>query len=160
MYEGCAQAQTENDEWPEPDPPAGAADGDHDFSDRLNRLFESVYPLTGRPFRSADLVNGLRTTQVSPSSAYVSQLRTRRRTKPSQDMMEAIAAFFRMPIEYFTDDEYYRLIDDDLTLLARRRDEKVRRLVCGLADLSPEAREKIEAAIDALYEQQDAEDVG
>ncbi len=84
------------------------------------------------------------------SAPYLSQLRSGNRTNPSSATMTAIANFFRIKPEYFTDDEYYEKMDRELTWLAHMRDEGVRRIAARTVGLSPRAQQKVVETVDEL----------
>ena len=64
--------------------------------------------------------------------------------------MTALANFFRIKPEYFTDDEYYEKLDKELTWLAHMRDEGVRRIAARTVGLSPEAQQDVVEKVDEL----------
>lgn len=97
------------------------------FTARLNRLFDTVYPPGRGPHTSAEVIAALRSEGITMSAPYLSQLRSGNRTNPSSATMKALANFFRIKPAYFTDDEYYEKLDQELTWLANMRDEGVRR---------------------------------
>ena len=130
---------------------SAAEDVDFTFAARLNRLFDCVYP-PGQPrYRDADVVAGVRSLGFSISRAYLSQLRSGRRTQPTDYTIEGLAAFFRVDIRYFSDDQYYQSLNDELTLLARPRNDAVARLAIRVASLPQNARREILQAINQLH---------
>ena len=120
------------------------------FSARLNRLFDTVYPPGRGPHTSAEVIAALELEGVTMSAPYLSQLRSGNRTNPSSTTMAALANFFRIKPEYFTDDEYYEKLDRELTFLAGMRDDGVRRIAARTVGLSPEAQRDIEQKVDEL----------
>jgi hypothetical protein len=64
--------------------------------------------------------------------------------------MAALANFFRIKPAYFTDDEYYEKLENELSWLLVMRDEGVRRIAMGISELSPEAREDLAHRVDEL----------
>ncbi len=121
------------------------------FEERLNLLFECVVAPTGVPFASATVVRWARRHQHWMSNAYLSQLRTGVRTKPSTSTMYAIADFFRVPDSYFTDDASFAAIARELRLdAAVRQNGTLRRLVDVVADLSPAGRQELLSSVEEL----------
>ncbi len=120
------------------------------FAARLNRLFESVYPPGRGPHTSAEVIAALKAEGITMSAPYLSQLRSGNRTNPSTATMAALANFFRIKPEYFTDDGYYEKIDAELSWLAGIREEGVRRIATRAIGLSPEAQQDILARMDEL----------
>ena len=114
------------------------------FSARLNRLFDTVYPPGRGPHTSAEVVVALKAEGITTMSApYLSQLRSGKRTNPSKATMNALANFFRIQPDYFTDEYYYRKLDQELTWLATLRDEGALRIAMRTIRLSAAALEEI-----------------
>lgn len=114
------------------------------FSARLNRLFDTVYPPGRGPHTSAEVVVALKAEGITRMSApYLSQLRSGERTNPSKATMNALANFFRIQPDYFTDEDYYRKLDQELTWLATLRDEGALRIAMRTIRLSAAALEEI-----------------
>lgn len=120
------------------------------FAARLNRLFDTVYPPGRGPHTSAEAIAALKAEGVTMSAPYLSQLRSGNRTNPSSATMTALANFFRIKPEYFTDDDYYEKLDKELTWLAHMRDEGVRRIASRTVGLSLEAQQDVVEKVDEL----------
>ena len=120
------------------------------FSARLNRLFETVYPPGRGPHTSAEVIAALKAEGVTMSAPYLSQLRSGNRTNPSSTTMVALANFFRIKPEYFTDDVYYAKLDRELGWRANMRDEGVRRIAARTVGLSAEAQQSVVEKVDEL----------
>lgn len=120
------------------------------FAERLNHLFETVYPPGRGRHTSAEVISALRAEGITISAPYLSQLRSGNRTHPSPGTITALASFFRIKPEYFTDDKYYRKLDKELTWLANMRDEGVRRIAARTVGLSREAQDTLAATADEL----------
>jgi transcriptional regulator with XRE-family HTH domain len=120
------------------------------FAARLNRLFDTVYPPGRRPHTSAEMIAALKAEGITMSAPYLSQLRSGNRTNPSAATMKAVANFFRIRPEYFTDDDYFEELNRELTWLAQMRDDGVRRIAARTVGLSPHAQQKIVEQVDEL----------
>ena len=120
------------------------------FAARLNRLFETVYPPGRGPHTSAEVIAALKSEGITMSAPYLSQLRSGNRTNPSVATLRALANFFRIKPEYFTDDAYYEKMDKELTWLASMRDEGVRRVAARTVGLSPQAQQDLLEKVDEL----------
>ena len=127
------------------------------FSARLNRLFDTVYPPGRGPHTSAEVIAALKAEGVTMSAPYLSQLRSGNRTNPSTTTMAALANFFRIKPAYFTDDEYYAKLDNELGWLANMRDEGVRRIAARTVGLSPEAQQEMVLKVDELRRRENLE---
>src|SRR6202790_5923581 len=120
------------------------------FSARLNRLFDTVYPPGRGPHTSAEVIAALKSEGITMSAPYLSQLRSGNRTNPSAATMAALANFFRIKSAYFTDDDYYEKLDNEVVWLATMRDESVRRIAQGAYGLPAHAQQEIAERIDEL----------
>jgi transcriptional regulator with XRE-family HTH domain len=120
------------------------------FAARLNRLFDTVYPPGRGPHTSAEVIAALKAEGITMSAPYLSQLRSGNRTNPSSATMAALANFFRIKPAYFTDDEYYEKLDQELSWLQTMRDEGVRRLAIRASGLSPEAQKDVLEHVEEL----------
>ena len=120
------------------------------FTARLNRLFDAVYPPGRGPHTSAELIAALDAQGTLISAPYLSQLRKGTRANPSKEMLEGIAAFFRVSPAYFTDDWYFRVMDKELTILSAMRDHEVRRVADRFVGLSPSAIDELAARVEEL----------
>jgi ESX-1-secreted protein regulator len=120
------------------------------FAARLNRLFETVYPPGRGQHTSAEVIAALKAEGITMSAPYLSQLRSGNRTNPSAATMAALANFFRIKPAYFTNDEYFEKLDQELTLLAEMRDDGLRRIAARTVGLSPEAKEDLVARAEEL----------
>jgi transcriptional regulator with XRE-family HTH domain len=96
------------------------------------------------------VIAALKAEGITMSAPYLSQLRSGNRTNPSAATMAALANFFRIKPAYFTDDEYFGKLDQELTLLAEMRDDGVRRIAARTVGLSPEAKEDLVARAEEL----------
>lgn len=125
------------------------------FADRLNRLFDTVYPPNRGPHTSAELISALKTQGVRISAPYLSQLRSGSRTNPSKETIESIAAFFRISPAYFIDDWYFEIVDKELSILAAMRDEAVQRIADQVVGLSTAAVDELAARVEELRRAED-----
>jgi transcriptional regulator with XRE-family HTH domain len=121
------------------------------FADRLNRLFDVVHPAGRSPYTSAEMVRAVRASGLPISAPYVSQLRQGTRTNPSRRTRSAIAQFFCVAPEYFTDEDYYATVDVTLSAAeVMHRDRHIRDLTLRLARLSAVDRNAISRMVDEL----------
>jgi transcriptional regulator with XRE-family HTH domain len=120
------------------------------FSARLNRLFDTVYPPGRGPHTSAEVIAALKAEGITMSAPYLSQLRSGNRTNPSSATMAALANFFRIKPAYFTDDEYYEKLDNELSWWDSMRDDSVRRIAVRSVGLSAQAQQDIVERVDEL----------
>ena|ERR1700761_1156963 len=132
------------------------------IAQRLNHLFETVHPPGRGPYNLrevADAINEDAGTKLI-SAAYLSQLRTGQRTEPSHSRLAAIARFFGVDVQYFTDEEAARATDEQLEFLAAMRDNGVRAVAIRAAGLSDTALEAVKALIDNARRLEGLEELG
>lgn len=120
------------------------------FAARLNLLFEAVVPPGGREYFSAEVVDRVRASGATMSAPYLSQLRNGVRTWPSAQTIDAVASFFGVSPAYFTDEEHFRLVADELRLNVAAREPMTRRIVERVAGLSEAALDDVLAYTDVL----------
>lgn len=115
------------------------------FAARLNRLFAVVHPPDRGPYTNQDVIQILAMRGTRISATYLSQLRTGQRRKPSKQKIEAIAGFFGVRTDYFTDrdEAYRRAVEADLDALELAHDPGVRLLLTALTSLPPAVRERV-----------------
>lgn len=125
------------------------------FANRLNRLFDAIYPPGRGPYSASEVVAALSARGIRMSSAYLSQLRTGARTNPSVSTMAAFAEFFGVETAYFTDERYFEQMDGELSWLITARDDRIRQVAGRLVGLSPEAIEEVLTKIGELHRRDD-----
>lgn len=106
---------------------------------RLDHLFNTVHPGSREPFtykEVADAINEDAGARIlSPN--YLWQLRKGERTEPSHSRLVAIARFFGVDVNYFSDDDVAERTDEQLEFLTALRDTGVQRIAIRAAGLSP-----------------------
>lgn len=113
------------------------------FAQRLNRLFDTVYPPgKRRPYSSAEAVTSVRAAGTPMSAPYLSQLRSGKRDNPSTATIQALAMFFGVDVAYFSDDDYADRLDRELEVLASFRRESAQ---IGSSNPLSEAYEPVDA---------------
>jgi transcriptional regulator with XRE-family HTH domain len=110
------------------------------IAQRLERLFATRQPL-GRPYTLREVADGVNKAAGHGllSVQYLSQLRAGDRTEPSYSRLAAIARFFGVSADYFSDEETYQRTDEELRLLAALEDSGVRHLALCATGLSGES---------------------
>jgi transcriptional regulator with XRE-family HTH domain len=124
------------------------------FADRLNRLFDTVYPPGRGAHTSAEVIAALKSEGITMSAPYLSQLRSGNRTNPSPSTVVALANFFRVKPAYFTDDGYHATLDKELSWLSDMRNEGIRRIATGAIGLSMQAHNDIMLKVDQWRRQE------
>ena len=89
---------------------------------RLRFLFENVYPRGRGPFTQTEVVDTIRQGGGTMTTGHLSQLLSGKRTNPGMAVLADISKFFRVPADYFTDDEIAEQIQRDILAIVRVRD--------------------------------------
>ena len=116
------------------------------LADKINWLIHHMWPREIEVAKSdAEISAALqRVTKEEISRSTLWKLRTGRQPNPTLRTLKALAAFFRVPIGYFGDDEQAERIEEQLTLLALMRDGGIGNATLRtLVDLSPEGKRMI-----------------
>jgi transcriptional regulator with XRE-family HTH domain len=114
------------------------------IASRLNRLWADHRPGSPPSLQEvADAINqdaGRRI--VAPQ--YLSMLRRGQRTEPGSTILAALARYFGVTVDYFTaDEETARRTQQEFRLLHALRDEGVRQIALGAADLTTDDLQQI-----------------
>lgn len=120
------------------------------IAERLNHLFATVHPAGRGPYKLREVADAINAEAGSSiiSAAYLSQLRRGERAEPSHSRLAAIARFFGVDVEYFSDQATAEEADRQLELLVAMRDSGVRSVALRAAGLSEESLAAIRAVID------------
>ncbi|MGW3271274.1 helix-turn-helix domain-containing protein [Streptomyces kronopolitis] len=111
------------------------------LAQKLDRLIAALTPAGGNPpsyneiARSIDQAAGERV--ISPS--YIWKLHKGEATNPRVSHLEALAAYFDVPVEYFLNDDIASHVDEQLRLLAALKTGAARNLALRANELSPES---------------------
>lgn len=125
-------------------------DGGSDFANCLSTLFATIHPPGRRPHSNAEVAAALTAAGRPISKAYLAQLRSGQRGDPSEETIAALAKFFKVKPEYFSDADYRSQIDHDLELLSQLQGYGLRRLSSRAFDLSGESQNLLERLADQL----------
>ncbi|SES42944.1 helix-turn-helix transcriptional regulator [Actinokineospora terrae] len=113
------------------------------LADKIDHLFKTIRP-GGREYSYDEVARGCAEVAGGTfSKTYVWQLRTGQRDNPTKRHLEAVAAFFQVPVSYFFEDETTERVDSQLALAAAMRDADVRDIALRASHLDPDARRSI-----------------
>ncbi len=129
--------------------------GKRTFADKLNHLFETVRGTDGRPYSNRQVAEAITLKAAGADGptvdhSYLSKLRAGGRAKPSFEIVEALAAFFGVKVDYFSDDAVAARIDAQLALLAALRDSGVRDVALRAAGVSEKGLHTVAALLDQV----------
>jgi transcriptional regulator with XRE-family HTH domain len=120
------------------------------IAERLDYLLATVHPPGRGPYLQREVVEGVNAAagKAILSKAYLSQLRSGQRAKPSFEILKALARFFGVPEAYFSDDLTADRIDEQIAVLQAIRDDGVRAITLRAHGLSGDALDAVKAIID------------
>lgn len=111
------------------------------FTNRLNQLFQTSTRPDGKPFTQEEVVRG---SNGALTRVYLWKLRTGRAKNPSMKVVQVIANFFGVSVDYFSYPEDRNNLDKmssvDDPMVAQicekycQLDERGRRVILNLAD--------------------------
>lgn len=120
---------------------------------RLNHLFDTVRPdgPGGRPYRNAEVVEAVneQAGREVISRAHIGRIRSGERPNPSHVVVVALAQFFGVPVDYFSDSDTAERVDGQLELAKALQDTGIARMATRAAGLSPESLRTIMAVVEA-----------
>ena len=120
------------------------------LAERLDHLIVTVHPHGRGPYslrEIADAINDEAGINLI-SAAYISQLRTGQRTEPSHSRLAALARFFGVGVDYFSDEATAEEASRQLEVLAALRDDGVRAVALRAAGLSESSLAAVRAVIE------------
>ncbi|MGK5627226.1 helix-turn-helix domain-containing protein [Streptomyces sp. URMC 123] len=125
--------------------------GDSLLADRLDHLFRVSRP-RGRQWTNREVAEEIKAAHpgLKVSGAYLSAIRTGKRTNPSSELLNALAAFFGVSPAYFVDAHYAERVNVQLAALNELDQAGVRAVAMRAVGLPPESLSAITAVIDQL----------
>ncbi|WP_020657477.1 helix-turn-helix domain-containing protein [Amycolatopsis benzoatilytica] len=125
------------------------------LASRLDDLFRTVRP-QGKHWTNAEVAAELK--RVSPElkvgGVYLSQLRTGKRTNPSQELLAALAKFFGVSVAYFFDEEVAGSVLAELAAVEAMRQAGVRAVAMRAAGMREENLQAITTIMDQYRKMQ------
>ncbi|GAB1691998.1 hypothetical protein [Krasilnikovia sp. M28-CT-15] len=110
---------------------------------RIDHLFKAVRP-KGREYSYEEVARGCEAlTSGTFSKTYVWQLRTGQRDNPTKRHLEALSAFFGVPVAYFFDDQVVEDVNAQLALVLALRDADVRDIALRAVHLDGAGRRSL-----------------
>jgi transcriptional regulator with XRE-family HTH domain len=122
---------------------------------RLDKLFRTSRPGSKR-WTNDEVATELKRANpgVKVTGAYLSALRSGKRTRPSPELQLALARFFGVAPAYFFDAGYAERVDAQLELLDDLSQAGVRSIAARAVGLSPESLAAVTAVLDQVRELQ------
>jgi transcriptional regulator with XRE-family HTH domain len=126
---------------------------------KLNHLFANTTTRGGQEYSNEQVAAAIVTTGVTISQSYIWQLRKGKKDNPTFKHLQALAAFFGVPVSYFFDDEVTDRVDLQLEELRAEQDRL--RGIMGSSDaqlmalrageLSPAGRRQVMDLLDVVH---------
>jgi transcriptional regulator with XRE-family HTH domain len=135
------------------------------LADKLNHLFANTTTRGGQEYSNEQAAAAIVATGVTISQSYIWQLRKGKKDNPTFKHLQALAAFFGVPVSYFFDDEVTDRVDQQLEELRAEQarlneimdssDAQLMALRAG--ELSPEGRRQVMDLLDVVHRLERAE---
>lgn len=130
------------------EPVPGEAAGPHDtFGTRLRRLFDSVRREDGSKYTPREVAEEITRRGHRLSKSYVYTL-LKDESEPSHALVQALAEFFEVPLDFFSNSERGRDLNRQYQVLASLGDHNVRQIAFRAQNLSPEQLQSVLDYID------------
>ncbi|MBF9133188.1 helix-turn-helix transcriptional regulator [Plantactinospora sp. S1510] len=127
---------------------------DGTLANRIDHLFKAIQP-KGREFSYEEVARGCEALTVGTfSKTYVWQLRTGQRDNPTKRHLEALAAFFGVPVAYFFDDQVVDDVNSQLALVAALRDSDVRDIALRALHMDHATRQSLARIVNEISRMQ------
>lgn len=122
---------------------------------RLDDLFRKVRP-QGRQWTNAEVAAALKaeSPHLKVGAAYLSQLRTGKRTNPSHELLAALARFFGVSVSYFFDEKVADSVLTELAALEAMKNAGVRAVALRAAGMREENLQAIAKIMDQYRQMQ------
>lgn len=139
---GSGEAHTGPEVDPGPEADTGPADtgpGDlkETFATALRRLFDAVRQPDGTPYTPREVAEEMTRRGHRISRSYLYTL-LKGESEPSHGLVQALADFFEVPLEYFSNSERGRELHRQYEILAALGEKNVRQIAYRASQLSPE----------------------
>lgn len=113
------------------------------FAAKLGRLFDSVRREDGQPYTPREVAEELTRRGHKVSKSYLYALLKGERDAPGHALVEALAEFFEVPVEYFSHTERGRELNQQYEIVAALGEANVRTIAARASQLSPESLKNV-----------------
>ena len=130
------------------------------LAEKLDRLFQTKRSPNGREYTYAEVATGITVNGIAAiSAAYLCDLRNGTKENPRIKHLEALAAFFDVPVTYFLDeDEAATRMYAQLIALPAQGNSGLQRIMLRAVDLSPETLEAMAQILEHARQIEGAQD--
>ncbi|SCL25973.1 Helix-turn-helix [Micromonospora rhizosphaerae] len=112
------------------------------LAQRLDNLFLSVRRPDGREYSHREVAEAVTAAGEPISHSYIGQLRAGDKDNPTIKHLRALARFFGVPVEYFTNEDVAADVDRELRTLTALKDLQIK-TVALRRTLLPEAERSL-----------------
>ncbi len=121
------------------------------LANRLKHLFATIRKPDGAPYTPVEVAEGIsRTQHVRISKSYLYSLLNGGETNPSLERIAAIATFFDVPLEYFSDSEEGQRFRERLDALVAMKRHDVQQVLLRAGNLPEEQLAPVLAMLEYL----------
>ncbi|HWE89437.1 MAG TPA: helix-turn-helix transcriptional regulator, partial [Pseudonocardiaceae bacterium] len=107
------------------------------FATRLRRLFDAVRQPDGTPYTPREVAEEMTRRGHGVSRSYLYTL-LKGESEPSHGLVQALADFFEVPLEYFSNSDRSLELNRQYEILAALGEQNVRKIAYRASRLSPE----------------------
>lgn len=125
------------------EPDAGA----ETFATQLQRLFEGVKRDDGSKYTPREVAEAVTHRGHNLSKGYIYDL-LKGKSEPSHSLVQALADFFQVPLDYFSNTERGRELNHQYEILAQLGESNVRHIAHRASQLSPDKLQSVLAYLD------------
>ncbi|GDY31728.1 helix-turn-helix domain-containing protein [Gandjariella thermophila] len=129
-------------------------DGGETFATQLRRLFDGVRREDGTRYSPREVAEQVTQRGHKLSKSYLYAL-LNGESEPSHAVVKALAEFFGVPLDYFSDSERGRELNRQFEILASLGEKNVRKIAYRASQLSPSQIRSVLAYIDFEASRQD-----
>jgi transcriptional regulator with XRE-family HTH domain len=115
----------------------GPDDAKETFATALRRLFDAVRRPDGMPYLPREVADEMTRRGHRISRSYLYTL-LKGESEPSHGLVQALADFFEVPLEYFSNSERGRELHRQYEILAALGEKNIQRIAYRASQLSPE----------------------
>ncbi|MFJ9418878.1 XRE family transcriptional regulator [Streptomyces sp. NPDC101227] len=125
------------------------------LTERLDSLFRSGRP-DGKPWTNDEVAAGIKAgnPKIKVSGAYLSALRTGKRSHPSIDLVVALAGFFAVPVSYLTNPQSTPTLENQIAALPQVDQAGVRSIALRAIGVNDDGLKAVAAVLDHVRQLQ------
>ncbi|WP_043266600.1 helix-turn-helix domain-containing protein [Streptomyces sp. CT34] len=125
------------------------------LAERIDALFRSGRP-DGRPWTNDEVAAQIKThhPKVKVSGAYLSALRTGKRSRPSIELLTGLAEFFGVPVSRLTDTQAPTTLEHEIAALPQLNQAGMRSIMLRAVGVNDDGLKAVAAVLDHVRQLQ------